>query len=377
MCKNSKLITMGTRMKPINSLLSIGLVVACVLSTPAIAQDSAVFNQSQGSWNLHYVDPETEKWVNKQYIQRTDIAPRVKSTVHWNGSAFQYSYAVKNMRQAKQTIGLFRVWGIPLIYETPNSQPVTASFTTENELWTQQIRAQISDRKTLEKQVIKAPKGWSAGLRVDKEANQTSFVWTPGLKDEDSDGIEPGRSQNGFRAIRTELPGITTAKMTGKTEEPWGLDNLPLTPFWDQKKDEIHELDYLTVPVLAPIIVIPSPYNGAELASRLKTHVATWPKLGLITQDTLDRINRGFDALIAAQTYNNIAGTHAAVREILQEAYSHHRGLNHSKNEEDDDEHDAEPVKRKAPATVPLSRVAARALSFDLTYLLTRTHMGK
>jgi hypothetical protein len=51
--------------------------------------------------------------------------------------------------------------------------------------------------------------------------------------------------------------------------------------------------------------------------------------------------------------------------------------LNHHKHEEDDDEHDAEPVKRKAPPVVPLNRVAARALSFDLTYLLTRAYIGK
>ena len=348
-----------------------------MLAAPVFAQDSAVLNPSQGVWNLHYVDSETEKWVNKQYVQRTAIAPRVQSSVHWNGSAFQYSYSVKNAKSAKQLISIFRVWGIPQIYEVPNMPPRTANFVNENELWTAQMRAQGDAKDKFEEQVLKAPKGWSAGLRTDKEANQTSFVWTPGLKDEDPSGIEPGRLQNGFRAIRTELPGVTTAKLKGRIEEPWGLDNLPETPFWEQKKDEIQELDYLTVPVLAPIIVIPTPYNGAELARRIKTQVATWLKLGLITQDTLDRLNRGFDSLIAAQTNNNISGTRDAVKEILQEAYSHHRGLNHNKHEEDDDEHDAEPVKRKAPATVPLNRVAARALSFDLTYLLTRAYISK
>lgn len=364
-------------MKTLRTVLLMCAAALCMLTVPVFAQDSAVFNPSQGAWNLHYVDSETEKWVNKQYIQRTAITPRVQSSVHWSGSAFQYSYAVKNMKSAKQMISIFRVWGIPLVYEVPNMPPRTANFVSENELWTTQMRAQGDAKDKFEEQVVKAPKGWSVGLRTDKEASQTSFVWTPGLKDEDPSGIEPGRSQNGFRAIRTELPGVTAAKLKGRIEEPWGLDNLPQTPFWDQKKDEIQELDYLTIPVLAPIIVIPSPYNGAELAKRIKTHVATWLKLGLITQDTLDRINRGFDALIAAQTYNNIAGTHAAVREILQEAYSHHRGLNHNKHEEDDDEHDAEPVKRKALTTVPLNRVAARALSFDLTYLLTRAYIGK
>jgi hypothetical protein len=81
--------------------------------------------------------------------------------------------------------------------------------------------------------------------------------------------------------------------------------------------------------------------------------------------------------LIAAQTYNNLAGTHAAVREILKEAYGHHRGFNHHKHEEDDEEHDAEPIKRKTPASAPLHRVAVRALGFDLTYLLVRAYMGK
>jgi hypothetical protein len=352
------------------------IAVACN-SCLLYAQDSAVFNAAKGTWSLYYQDAETDEWVKKEYVQQNAIAPRVQSSVRWNGSAFQYDYSVKNMRQAKQAIDLFRVWGIPLIYEAPNLPPRTADPLKDSENWQQQGWAQKAVKGKFEKQVVKAPIGWSAGLRTDKEVNETSFVWTPGLKDSDPNGIDPGRSQNGFKAIRTELPGVTTAKMTGATAEPWGLASLPKTPFWDQKADEIHDLDYLTVPVLAPIIVIPSPYNGTELARRLQTHVATWLKLGLITQDTLDRLNRGFESLIAAQTNNNIAGTHAAVREILQEAYSHHQGLNHTKNEEDDDEHDAEPVKRKAPATAPLNRVAARALSFDLTYLLTRAHIGK
>ena len=353
------------------------LLAGLCCSTLTLAQDRAIFNATKGTWSLHYQDAETSQWVQTEYVQQNAIAPRVQSAVRWNGSAFQDDYNIKNMRHAKQAVDLFRVWGIPLIYEIPNMPPRTADYKTENEKWQKQGWAQIEVKGEFEARTLKAPKGWSAGLRTDKEANETSFVWTPGLKDSDPDGIEPGRSQSGFKAIRTELPGVTTAKMTGSTKEPWGLDILPNSPFWEQKVAEIHELDYLTVPVLAPIIVVPTPHNGAELARRIKTHVATWLKLGLISQDTLDRLNRGFDSLIAAQTNNNISGTRDAVKEILQEAYSHHRGLNHNKHEDDDYEHDAEPVKRKAPAAVPLNRVAARALSFDLTYLLTRAYIGK
>ena len=364
-------------MKIQTSLLDYCLAFACVFGMPAFAQDSAVFDASQGAWQLRYTDPETNQWVNKLYVQRSAIEPRVQSTVRWNGKLFAYNYSVKNMRPAKQTIAFFRVWGIPLIYEVPNMPPRTADFKTDNDNWQQQGWAQTFAKRDFKNKTLKAPKGWSAGLRTDDEVNETSFVWTPGLKDADPDGIEPGQVVRGFQVFRTELPGLTTAIMKGRTPEPWSLDVVPETPFWDQKKDEILDLDDVTVPVMAPIIVIPSPYNGAELAKRIKTHVATWLKLGIITQDTLDRLNRGFDSLIAAQTNNNISGTRDAVKEILQEAYSHHRGLSHNKQEEDDEEHDAEPVKRKAPAAVPLNRVAARALSFDLTYLLTRAYMGK
>ncbi|MBP8873737.1 MAG: hypothetical protein KBF55_04950 [Polaromonas sp.] len=341
------------------------------------AQDSAVYNASRGTWSLYYQDAETKQWVNKEYVQQNAIAPQVQSSVRWTGKAFQYNYTVRNQRLAKQAIDLFRVWGIPLIYSVPNMPPITADFKADSENWWQQRWAQSSAKREFENNTVKAPKGWSAGLRTDEEANQTSFVFTPGLKDSDPSGINPGDTLRGFRVDRTELPGVTTAKMTGATDEPWGLDALPETPYWEQKVDEIQDLDYLTVPVLAPIIVVPSPYNGAELAKRIKTHMASWLKLGLITQDTLDRLNRSFDSLIAAQTYNNIAGTREAVREILQEAYSHHRGLDHNKNEEDDDEHDAVPINSKAPATVPINRVAARTLSFDLMYLLTRAYVGK
>lgn len=263
------------------------------------------------------------------------------------------------------------------MYEVPNLPPITADFKTDNENWQKQLWKQGFAKDDFENKTLKAPKGWSVGLRTDKDINQTSFVWTPGLKDSDPHGIDPGKTVNGFQVFRTELPGVTNAKLQGRTSEPWGLDVLPRTPFWEQKIDEILSLDYLNAPVLAPIIVIPQPYNGAELARRIKTHMASWLKLGLVTQDTLDRLNRSFDSLIAAQTYNNIAGTREAVREILQEAYSHHRGLDHNKNEEDDDEHDAEPINNKAPTAVSLNRVAARALSFDLMYLLTRTYVGR
>jgi len=227
-----------------------------------------------------------------------------------------------------------------------------------------------------EKATLTAPPKWHTRWNI-KHDGYIEFGWFPSPKNDTYEGVAIGKTVNGFAITRPELPGVMFAETEGATDSRMILGGLPESgPIADAVKIMVDE-DTVWTPVMVPAIAIPQPYNGAELARRIKAHTNYWLKLGLITQDTLDRLNRGFDSLIAAQTNNNISGTRAAVKEILQEAYGHHRGLNHNKHEEDDDEHDAEPLKRKAPATVPLNRVAARALSFDLTYLLTRAYMGK
>ena len=354
----------------------------------AHAQDSAVFNSEQGAWLLYYQDPETEQWVNKTYLARTAIRPVIKSTVHWDGTQFSYHYKVKNERGAKQNISVIRIWGIPLTYPVPDLPPVTANAKTDPEVEDRQQWAQIKAKRKFQDEVVIAPKGWSAGLRVDEKVSQTSFVWTPGLKDSDSNGVTPGHTQSGFAVFRPELPGIARTYLQGRITEPWGLDNLPDTPFWSQKVDEIQDQDFLLVPVLAPVIVVPQPYNGAELARRLKVHTQTWLKYGHINAEVLDRLNRQFDALIPALEGNNKVAARAAAIEMFKEVFGQHPGLNHHKLGEDDEDQAAEALPHKHPgrsATTPklaaqpvaVYRVAARALAFNLMYLLTRMEIGR
>ncbi len=233
----------------------------------------------------------------------------------------------------------------------------------------------------LRKRLAKAPKGWSAGLRVDEKEGRTSFVWTPGLKDTDSYGVEPGRSQSGFAVLRPELPGVARTYLQGRIAEPWGLDGLPETPFWTAKVDEIEDLDYLLVPVLAPIIPVPNPYNGAELARRLKAHVQTWLKYGHINADALTRLNRQFEVLIPALEINNKQAARAAVIAIRKECADRNSGLGDDKAGEDDDHDSAAlprtPAQRSAAPALALDRVAARALLFDLRYLMDRMDSGR
>lgn len=341
------------------------------------AQDSAIFDAPKNSWHLQYQDPETMQWMRKTYAQQNAISPTIQSTIFNSQSHFVYGYRVNNRRDAKQLVDTFRIWGIPLIYQILNLPPVTASARTDPESEDKQQWAQLRVKSQFEKITIAAPRGWSAALRVDERAGQTSFVWTPGLRDTDPDGIQPGQSQEGFTVYRAELPGIARAKLTGSTDEPWGLDNLPDTPFWRGKIQEIQDRDYVLVPVLAPVIPLPSPYNAATLARSLRSHVQTWLKYGHLSPDVLATLNRQFDVLVPALEIGNRRASSSAIEAMLKECRHHHANLSNEHIGRDDDRYDAIPMHSHAAHTLAaqhpgIDRVAARALIFNLLYIQRR-----
>lgn len=345
-----------------------------------VNEEYARYDPATFTWSFRMQPNLSESntdWVNYRYVERNHFSPKVKSILQWNGREFVYNYRISNDRNSKQTINyLFATMdiSIPRLDITSPGAAILSSNPAAMREWNLKIDARLKAEKLIQDSSLSKPTGWRRSMRIDDA--EVGFGWFPEIEPY-GPGVPPGRIAGGFELRRPELPGVVVAKMQGRVDEPALPEGYKLGGPVEQAINRILENDAVFSPILAPAIALPSPYNGAELARRIKTHASTWLKIGLITQDTLDRLNRGFDSLIAAQTYNNIAGTHAAVREILKEVYSHHHGLNHTKNEEDDDEHDAEPIKRNVPATVPLNRVAARALSFDLTYLLTRAYMGK
>lgn len=359
-------------LQSLKTVISVIAVLTCLAANAAT--DSVTRDLSTGDWVFTVINPETNEQKVWRYAPTNQFTPRIHDTVHWNGTHFKYEYKLHNDKRSKQAIAY--IWIQNANMAMPDTPPKDPNI---KHLEVGAMAAIRSHRLAIDAYIAKfitSPKNRRGRISIDR-ATLTSeeFGWF-----EDPNGetdLLPGKTLQGAYIVRPELPGAGIADMQGVTEQRGRAVGLPDTGPLAEAWEEIAANNVVKIPVLVPAIAIPVPYNGAELAKRIKTHVSTWLELGLITKDTLDRLNRSFDSLIAAQTYNNIAGTHAAVREILQEAYGHHRGLNHNKHEEDDDEHDAEPIKRKAPATAPLNRVAARALSFDLTYLLTRAHAGK
>jgi hypothetical protein len=142
--------------------------------------------------------------------------------------------------------------------------------------------------------------------------------------------------------------------------------------------------------VLGPAITIPFPYNGAELAKRVKAHMQTWLEDDLITPLALNSINREFDVLIPALERGDKMGVRGSSIAIWQQLFIHHRDLNHRKFNDDDDRHESHPkrhiniardgsviINGQSVTKEPMNRVAARALGYNLMYMLTRSEMGR
>lgn len=379
--------------------LALGFSLAMATSTAHAQTDTeyARFDPATRTWELNFQQKSAEDdgaadWRRFRYEIANAIKPTVRSTVRWRGDAFVYQYRIANHRSAPQVIDYLYTWTpiTPLPPKKPN--PTGAELNASPQLmraWQLQLDQRLQEMRAMQDASLSQPEGWRRAMSFEKE--EIGFGWFPTIEPY-GPGIPPGRSAGGFEIRRPELPGATYAKMQGRVDEP-GLPTgyKPGGPV-EQAIKEIIATDQVYVPILAPTITLPVPYSSAEHARRLKAHAQTW--LGdethspIVSTDVLDRLNRQFDVLIPALAGNNKTAARAAVIEMFNEAFGHHQGLNHHKLNEDDEDQDAEALPHKIearagaqqePPRKPLTihRVPARALAFNLVYLLTRMEIGR
>ena len=377
--------------------LGFSLALAASSAYAQTNQEYAKFDPATRTWELNFQQQNVEDdsdsdWRTFRYEIANAIKPTVRSTVHWSRDAFVYRYRISNHRSAPQVIDYLYTWApiTPLPPKKPN--PTGAELNASPQLmraWQLQLDARLDEEEAMRDATLSQPDGWRRAMSFDKQ--EIGFGWFPTIEPY-GPGIAPGRSAGGFEIRRPELPGATYAKTQGRVDEP-GLPTSykPGGPV-EQAIKEIIATDQVYVPILAPTITLPTPYRTAEHARRLKAHAQTW--LGdethspMVSTDLLDRLNRQFDALIPALDGDNKAAARAAVIEMFKESFGHHQGLNHHKLNEDDEDQDAEALPHKVKARAganqelpkkPLTihRVPARALAFNLLYLLTRMEIGR
>jgi hypothetical protein len=366
----------------------LGLLTFAV-ALPAAAQQNqeyARYDAATLTWEFRMQPESTEgdvDWVTYHYVERHHIKPKVKSTLKDKTDGLIYSYRIANGRSATQIINYIYA-SAPITSQVPDAiLPSAAELNSSPELmraWQLRKKAQNDARQAIKTANMSMPTGWRSAMRIGED--KTGFGWFPEIEPY-GPGVPPGKNADGFELRRPELPGAVLAKMQGRVEEPALPSGYKPGGAVEQAIIQILAKDNVYAPILAPAITLPFPYNAAEHARRLKAHVQTW--LGnaevapLISQDMLDRLNRNLDSLTQAAEYNNKSGVRSAFTALLTDVFGHHRGMSYKNAEEDDDDNDADALPQhegvansRFSSERGMHRIAARALTFNLMYLLKR-----
>jgi hypothetical protein len=368
----------------------LAVVTYLALTSNAFAQatpanDSVIWDDRADQWVYTLHNPSGNgQSAQIRYTPRTVIDPKVKSRLYWRNGNFEYHYRIRNGQTAKQELSDMEVrapaW---------NLQPFVQLNVVPGETQEQmQLRGKAHYAKydKFEKETLDQPQKWAPFLRT-KRPERVYFGWYARAS-LDNEGIKPGHTADGFKVTRLELPGAALMVMKGYTKDFMNEPSLPTEGAMAEHAANVLANNTVDVPVLVPAIIIPVPYNGAELARRIKAHAASWINLELITSEKLAILNSKLDQLIAALEQTNKQAIHAAAVDVLQETFMRQRGLHHEKIDNDDDNEDTQAINLTQVNSVvtmkvqpvenqPLNRVAARALAFDVMYLLTRAYIGK
>jgi hypothetical protein len=368
--------------------------------TRAKSVNKVTVDPKTGAWNFEYLhsayDIEDINGYDKvSFRKRTFyppnfIEPVVKSMVKpTSNGEFEYTYSVANGKNAKQFIE--KIFVSSNINLTVTPIPVTG----QDARWFDQQHKACKPRISSPKNVISL-----IFCNSDKGIDYQWYTVGTDAKTGESkqSGIYPGQRWDNLRLTVPHLPSVLPMHLEGFNDNDFAPQ--AILDVESPAKDKLEQLLNTIgkeVPVIAPQIAIPKPYSGAELARRIKADMQAWivKKPGyelqtgneLITPTTLAALNRQFDLLIPALERKDKAAVRGIAKEMLTQIFTPHTDLDHYKFIADDEIHNTKPKRNliiSADATVkntaimePLHRVAARALGFNLMYLITQSEKGR
>ena len=366
-------------------LLRIAALACVVLATNAVLagtdKDTVRWDDRSGQWVYTLFNPaDLSRSKEVRYTPRTLIEPVVKSSIRWDKNLFEYRYRIANGTGARQPISDISVAAPKWDAEAIKHAPLRPGMTGPEIMATSD--AEIEAEKAFVVKTLYSPNKWKPFLNVNRPT-RVVFGWLVNYE-QGYAGIAPRSAQSGFSVLRTELPGAGWIELQGDTPDIYEAATLPRSGAVADQVAQVLAEDSVFVAAMVPAIVVPKPYDSAELARRIKAHVATWPDSGLMDVARFAVLAPKFDGLVDAATGTDKKAIRAAVVAIMTEAFTHHPGMTHEQIDEDKDEHESKSLNRKfiSPqgalteaneAGLPIHRVAARALVFDLMYLLART----
>jgi hypothetical protein len=320
--------------------------------------ESIILDASTGNYAVTYCNPNgvpppngtcpLEQFV---FVPATKIDPHVRSRFDSLGGAIRYAYSLRNGASSVQPIVILSldpvtsvIGVIPVSQVTPSIDDQTLATALDS--WAA---------------ALTSPPNWRGVAIVDSTGSALRVSWLDTAAQNQTDGLAPRKLQDGFRLLSADLPGIGPAQIIGNAGLPATLtDDGPVGDIGIQLQ-ALQTNDYVARLAAVPAIQIPTPFDRAELLSRIDAQIGTWVGLGILDAALYVQIDGFLQAAISAANNSDPSSCAAHVdnvHKLLQQIYAALDGLDDGQNDKD---------KIESPL---IARLAARVLVFDLIYAI-------
>ena len=327
------------------------------LYTQAYPGESIVLDPITGNYTITYWDTEEPASLERTtFVPATKIKPIIFSKFTINGSNLvTYSYTMSNGKSAKDAIvglSLEQVGQIANVRSLPLE-------TTANPNDVERIF--FANRAA-----IVSPENWSGNIvRIDELSR---VAWQPDeLK---TGGTRAGRITAGFGFSSSSLPGISSAQMEGMGRVfGYAGDGPPADSAINDELDRLRKNDFVARPAAVPAISVPTPFNAAVLIDRIQAQMHTWIAMQLLDATFSSQLDRYLTAAANAYRLNQPKAGKEHIQTLRKMLKKEHEDADKDDEKEDGKHEGKSDDKNKR---IPIDRLAARVLDFNLKYVLKR-----
>ena len=337
------------------------LTTSCLLSTYIFAGEgeSIVLDPATGNFVITYYRDSEDAFEKLIFIPATKIKPTIKNTFKSDQDGIiHYEYKLTSGRDSQQVI-------VRILFN-----PVSGVISPLPNIPLNAPAGQVAVDMMNVASHFNSPVPWQAIMGYSDSMSSFRVGW---YYDSNTGGLTPG-SKATFGFNSRDLPGVIQAEVAGYAPDSVRIDGegLPDTPgddpFW-QQYFALRQNDFLRRPAAVPSIAIPNPFNAAVLIDRIQTQMHTWIAMQLLDATYSSQLDRYLTAAANAYRLNQPKAGKEHIQTLRKMLKKEHEDADKDDEKEDGKHEGKSDDKNKR---IPIDRLAARVLDFDLKYVLKR-----
>ena len=351
---------MQHKIKLTSPFLGLLLLLASTQAIAALPGESIVLDPNTGNYTLTYWDypGDPDARIRQAiFVPATKIDPLVESTLKLRKEGtIIYTYRVTNGLKSGQPLIAMRfdpvtdiVSSVPL---PKHHQDVDLNMIVQ------------SDVAGMSALII--PDGWTGGS-YPSHSGGLRISWSYSNLHSATDGLAPGKVQNGFGFSSKDIPGIGIAQLDGNSPVPMFPAEGPQGEL-AKEFALIEQNDFVPRPAAVPMIAVPAPFDAAMLLGRIQAQMHTWIAMQLLDATFSAQLDRYFQSAISAYRLNQPQVGKKQIQTMRELIEKEQPDMGRDEEHESDKNREKNDDRKSAL----IARLAARVLDFDLKYVTKR-----